>query len=172
MTQERYLEEIWQELRAQADRAAESKGYSSEVTFTPAATSHAAGDVVGGLKEFSNIGPPNGLVSIRTARLKAKDTSAEVTGWLLKIYNAKPPSNLADDAAWDFADADFNAYKGDISLGSTGTDQGANQFAMAANGCMEVRVSASGSLWAYLVNDTTLTLPAAARLVELVAAAI
>ena len=47
MTQERYLEEIWQELRAQADRAAESKGYSSEVTFTPAATSHAAGDVVG-----------------------------------------------------------------------------------------------------------------------------
>jgi hypothetical protein len=141
--------------------------YTGSATFTPAANSHTAGDCNGAAAEFANVGPAGAKALIVSATIKVSNTAAEATGWRLHLYSVTPVSALADDAAWSLADADLASYLGYIDLGSTATDQGANQFSQADGIQKAVSIPASGSLFGYLVNDTTLTPGAVAHLVTL-----
>lgn len=150
-----------------------ASSYSSSATFTPAATSHAAGDCNGAAATFASVGPSGGgRVLIQSATLRIDNTSAETTSWRLHLYNVTPASAIADDAAWSFADADFSSYLGYIDLGYTGTDAGANQWTQADGCAKEITVPSGGSLFGYLVNDTTATPAAAAHTVELLTVAL
>lgn len=133
-------------------------------TFTPAASSHTAGDVVGGAVQFTWTDTPVSGKSllITGSELEIDGGTAEATAWRLHLYNVTPPSALADDAAWDLgaggtAAADRAAYLGYIDLG-TAVDQGSTQWVESSQ-LKQIKL-ATTELWGYLVNLTTLT-PAA-----------
>lgn len=140
---------------------------STSATFTPAASSHTAGDAVGAAAEFANAGPSGGSVFITSVSLKISSSSAQATAWRLWLYNATPPSAIADDAAWDFATADLAALLDYIDIPSTSVDLGTNQFVSAAVNKQFKLAANSTSLFGYLQNLTTLTTVAVAHTVTL-----
>lgn len=145
-------------------------GYNSSATFTPAASSHTAGDCNGAAQEFTKVVPlGGGTVFITGAQMSVRNASAEVTGWRVHLYSATPVSAIADDAAWSYADADVGIYLGYVDIGSgTSTDSGANQWTELPNQNKQITLpSTVSSLFGYLVNDTTVTTAAAAHAVTL-----
>lgn len=145
--------------------------YSASATFTPAAAEHVAGDVVGGAKEFVLLdrfgNPPatgSTLKIVQSSMIIAGGT-IETTAWTLHGYNVTPPSAIADDTAWDIAAGDRTAYLGSIAIAQV-VDHGATLY---IEGTHAKYVILSGtSLFAYLVNGTTLTPAAVAHTVTLV----
>lgn len=131
---------------------------SRQASFTPAAASHVAGDVNGAAAEFTNMGPSGERVKITSVALMIEGTAAEVTAWKLHLYSVTPPSALADDAAFDVPAGDRGFYLGEIDL-RTAIDLGSTQYIETHNVDKVVKLTGT-SVFAYLVNDTTLT-PAA-----------
>lgn len=139
---------------------------SSSVTFTPAASSHTAGDCVGAAGNFASLGASGSSIMITSATLYIDNTAALATAWRLHLYNVTPSSAIADDSAWDFADADVTQYLGYIDLPSTATDIGTNQWAQADGINKQVKMAGTG-LFGYLQNLSTVTTTATAHIVTL-----
>lgn len=149
---------------------AASTGLSASATFTPAAASHVANDCNGVAAEIDFGATAGSSAMITSATLEIDGATAEVTGWKLQLYNVTPPSAIADDGAWDLPSGDRASYLGVVSLG-TAVDQGATQW-VESNGINKQIKLAGDSVFAYLVNDTTLTPAAVAHKVTLHAVAL
>lgn len=137
---------------------------AATATFTPAASSHTAGDCNGAAQQFE-FQAMGATMVITDADLMIDGATAEATAWRLYLYKATPPSAYADDAAWDLGSGDRDAYVGYIDLG-TAVDLGATQWVQTSGLNRAVKLGGS-SLWGYLVNLSTLTPAAVAHRVRL-----
>lgn len=148
-----------------------SSAYSASAAFTPAATSHTAGDSVGVATEFvfanmigTNPQPRAGLM-ITSASLMIADATAAVTAWRLYLFGVTPPSALADDAAFVLASADRASFLGYVDLG-TAVDLTDTQWVETNSINKQLKLTGT-SVFGYLVNLTTLTPAAVAHTVTL-----
>lgn len=140
-------------------------GKYGEATFTPAASSHTAGDCNGAAQDFA-LGAPSGcLFLITDCDLYIDGGTAEATAWRLYLYTVTPPSALADDAAWDLPSGDRASHVGYVDLG-TAVDLGSTQGVQNAGINRTVKLAGT-TLFGYLVNLTTLTPAAVAHRVRL-----
>lgn len=140
--------------------------YSASATFTPAASSHAAGDVVGVATEFALNAPTGSRLKITSATLQINGGTIETTAWRLHLYNVTPPSAYADDAAWDISNAtDLTSYLGYVDLSQV-LDFGTTLYIDMPNLNKQIKLSGN-SVFGYLVNGTTLTTQAVAHIVTL-----
>jgi hypothetical protein len=145
--------------------------YSASATFTPAAASHAAGDVNGVAAEFvlkdrANAPPMSGsALMITSATLEIDGGTAEATAWRLYLFSVTPPSALADDAAFVLASGDRASYLGYVDLG-TAVDITDTQWVETHLINKQVKLTGT-SVFGYLVNLTTLTPAAVAHIVTL-----
>jgi hypothetical protein len=138
---------------------------SSSATFTPAASSHTAGDVVGGAQEFASMGISASRIMITSASLRIDSATAQATAWTLYLFNITPPSAVADDAAHTLPSGDRASFLDKIALG-TAVDEGATQY-IKVDGINKQIKLAGTSVFGYLVNNTTLSTEAVAHVVEL-----
>lgn len=138
---------------------------SVAATFTPAASSHVAGDVNGGAQTFAAMGLSGRPIMITGASLEIDGGTAEATAWRLYLYNVTPPSATADDGAWDLPSGDRASFLGYVDLG-TAVDLGSTQWVETQGINKQVKLSGT-ALFAYLVNTTTLTPAAVAHIVTL-----
>lgn len=133
-----------------------STGYRSAVVTTRPAntTAYTAGDVVGGVITFTNIGPSGGHIMLTSVDLRY-DVAAipsGMTSFRLQLYTATPPSALADNAAWDLPSGDRDAYIGFIDLGSP-VDVGSTLFVQLDGLNKQVKLATGEtSLYAYQVT--------------------
>lgn len=140
---------------------ANSAGYRSQITVTrPAnATPYAAGDVVGGVIEFTSVGPDGGHVVIMSADLRI-DVAALPSGmgsFRLHLYGQTPPSALADNAPWDLTAADRAVYSGYVDIGAPG-DFGSTLYVQSDNVNKPTKLATgSTSLFGYLVSTGAFT---------------
>jgi hypothetical protein len=104
-----------------------SSGFSAAATFTPAASSHAAGDCNGAAQQFSLSAPSGNRIMITDATLEIDSGTAEATAWRLYLYGVTPPSATADDGAWDLPSGDRASFLGYVDLG-TAVDLGSTQW--------------------------------------------
>lgn len=131
----------------------------SVATITrPANTdAYAAGDVVGAAAaaiEFKKLAAPGSLIVITDADLRIDVTGvpAGMTSFRLHLYDATPPSALADNAAWDLPAGDRASYLGYIDLG-TPVDVGSTLFVQPdPQPTKLVKMGATSSLFGYLVT--------------------
>lgn len=145
------------------------RSFDSQTTFTrPAdATAYTAGDVVGATLaaiEFRDIGQLGQSIVITDAdlRIDVASVPAGMTSFRLHLYNATPPSALADNAVWDLPSGDRLAYLGYIDLG-TPVDVGSTLFVQTdGSGSKQIKMGASSSLWGYLVTNGGFTPTSAA----------
>jgi hypothetical protein len=145
--------------------AATSGGYTSTVTFTPAAAAYLAGDIMQGAREFTNIGPAGGgevLIVNTRLRVDAASVVSGETSYTLHLYSVTPPSALADNAVWDLPSGDRASYMGSIALG-TPVDLGSTLYVEQTGLAKQVTVPAGGSLFGYLVTNGGFTATGAAR---------
>lgn len=138
---------------------------SVSATFTPAASSHTAGDCNGAAQNFASIGLSGRPIMITGASLEIDSGTAEATSWRIYLYNVTPPSAIADDGAWDLASGDRASFLGYIDLG-TAVDLGSTQWVESSGINKQVKLSGTG-LFGYLVNNTTLTPANVAHIVTL-----
>jgi hypothetical protein len=145
-------------------------GFNASTTFTPAATSHVAGDVNGGAGTFSSICPSGGRIKINTVSLEIDGATIETTAWTLYLYNVTPPSATADDGAWDLPSGDRASFLGKIDISQV-VDICSTLWIEASNVGKQIKCS-TANLFGYLVNGTTLTPQAVAHIVTLHAEAV
>lgn len=128
--------------------------YKSKTTITRPAdtTAYTAGDVVGGA--FKLNGMPNTLadVIVTSTALAIHVTSVPsgMTSFRLHLYNAIPPSAIADNSAWDLPSGDRDSYLGYLDLGSP-VDVGSTLYVQQDQVNKLFRAGQEG-LWAYLVS--------------------
>lgn len=136
-------------------------------TFTPAATSHTAGDVVGGAQTLTLAGTaPAGEVTLTSLQFEIDVGTPEGGDHTLELYNVTPPSAIADDAAFDIASGDRTAHLCSITI-PTPVDKGSTQK-LSINGINEqITLATAGVLCAYLVQTATGTITAVARKIRL-----
>ncbi len=147
--------------------AAAKKGsfFSSKVTITRPAnqTQYSANDIVGGALELQNVGPDGGVINLTDVSLRldiaSLPTTAGMTGFRLHLYDATPPSALADNAAHDIPVGDRANYLGYVDLG-TPIDMGATLFVQATPAKTVKLADGATSLFVYLTTVTSYT-PAA-----------
>lgn len=140
-------------------------GVSASASFTPAASSHTAGDVVGGAQTFALGALSASVFMITDAVLLINSGTAQATAWRLYLYNVTPPSATADDGAWDLPSGDQASFLGYIDLG-TAIDLGSTQWVENHGVNKTIKLSGTG-VFGYLVNLTTLTTAAVAHTVKL-----
>lgn len=140
-------------------------GVSASASFTPAASSHTAGDVVGGAQTFALGALSASVFMITDAELLINSGTAQATAWRLYLYNVTPPSATADDGAWDLPSGDQASFLGYIDLG-TAIDLGSTQWVENHGVNKTIKLSGTG-VFGYLVNLTTLTTAAVAHTVKL-----
>lgn len=136
-------------------------GFRSQTVVTRPAnvTPYTAGDVVGGVIAFANIGPVGGHVILTTCdlRIDISAVPAGMTSFRLHVYSATPPSALADNAVWDLPAGDRSAYIGFIDLG-TPADLGSTLFSQVDSINRQSKLGASETaLYGYLVTATGFT---------------
>jgi hypothetical protein len=137
----------------------------TQASFTPAATSHVAGDVNGGAQEFKSAGFVGQAAAIWSCSLRIDNASIETSTWRLHLFDVTPPGAIADDGAFTLAAGDRASYLGYIDIPQVITF-GASNYIESNNIWKLVRLRSS-SLFAYLVNGTTLTPNASAHVVTL-----
>lgn len=142
-----------------------SGGYEVSTTVTRPAntTQYTAGDVVGGVITFTNIGPAGKMVYLIRAILEVYIAAipSGMTSFRLYLFSETPPSALADNAVWSMSAADRAVYaKTYIDLGSPAVTGGILQ--VSADDITKSVQLADGStdLYGYLVTNSTYT-PAA-----------
>lgn len=138
--------------------------FVSQATFTPAAASHVAGDVVGGAQEFKGLSS-GGNVQIVSASLLVNSATIETTAWTVHLYERTPPSAIADDSPFDIPSGDQAVYLGSVAIAQL-VDVGSSLYIQSDNINKGLRLS-SRSAFGYLVNGTTLTPAAVAHIVTL-----
>jgi hypothetical protein len=147
-----------------------SRAASAAVTLTRTAdtNAYAAGDIVGtatgstAALQFANMGPSGAVVQIVSAELEI-DAAAAIAGetsYRGYLYNVTPPSALGDNAAFDLASGDRNAYLGFVDFG-TPVDLGSTLYVRATPDNCFVRLSGT-DIFMYLVTMGAYT-PASAR---------
>lgn len=141
------------------------QAYSASATFTPAASSHTAGDSNGTAGTFALSAISGSRVMITSASLEIDGGTAEATAWRLYLYNVTPPSALADDAAWDLPSGDRASFLGYVDLG-TAVDLGSTQWVETNIINKQIKLAGTG-VFGYLVNLTTLTPANVAHIVTL-----
>lgn len=109
-------------------------GFKSQPTVTRAAntTAYTAGDVVGGVIEFPQIGNFTNHILITSVDLRI-NISAIPSGmgsFRLHLYNSSPTSAYVDNDAWDLPSGDRAAYIGYIDIGGP-IDMGSTLFSQA-----------------------------------------
>lgn len=144
--------------------------YTASATFTPAASSHTAGDCNGAAQQFASIGPSGGRIKINSVTLEIDGGTIETTAWTLYLYSVTPPSAIADDGAWDLPSGDRASFLGKIDIAQV-VDLGSTLWIEAHNIGKQVKLAGTG-LFGYLVNGTTLTPQAVAHIVTLHASAV
>lgn len=140
-------------------------GVTASATFTPAASSHVANDVVGGAQTFALGALSASVFMITDAELLINSGTAQATAWRLYLYNVTPPSATADDGAWDLPSGDQASFLGYIDLG-TASDLGSTQWVESHGINKTIKLSSTG-VFGYLVNLTTLTTAAVSHTVKL-----
>lgn len=137
-----------------------SAGHSAQSTVTRPAntTAYTAGDVVGATAaaiEFARMGEIRGHIIITDADLRI-DVSAVPSGmttFRLHLYDATPPSALADNAAWDLPAGDRANYLGYIDF-TAPVDVGSTLFVQTnGTGSKKIKMGATASLFGYLVTN-------------------
>lgn len=131
--------------------------YKAQAIFTRPndVVPYGVGDVVGTRMQLAPF--PNGILGRIVAASMRIDVAALPVGLgahRLHLYNAPPPSNLADNAVWDLVAGDRSAYEGFVDFVVPG-DVGSTLF-VKASGLSEV-VQTVGGLWAYLVTNAAYT---------------
>lgn len=138
-------------------------GYKSQQTITRPAntTAYAAGDVLGATAAaISFIGLPAGptrasggdlFITSVDLRIHVSAIPAGMTSFRLHLYDATPPSALADNAAWDLPSGDRANYIGYIDLG-TPADVGSTLYCRADAVNAQIRVGSTG-VFGYLVTN-------------------
>jgi hypothetical protein len=141
--------------------------FSASATFTPAASSHTAGDCNGAAGTFtlSPVPPSGAIIKITDIEMEIDGATIETTAWTLHLYNVTPPSAIADDAAFDLPSGDRTAYLGSIAISQI-VDLGATLW-IEAHSINKTCVLAGTKLFGYLVNGTTLTPQAVAHIVKI-----
>lgn len=139
-------------------------GYSASATFTPAATSHTAGDVVGAAAQFSLNAPTGALLKIVSASMLVAGGTNETATWRLHLYNVTPPSAAADDAAFDLPSGDRASYLGYFDFAQL-VDLGSTLF-IEATPSKVIKLSGT-SVFGYLTTLATVSTAAIARTVTL-----
>lgn len=139
-------------------------GYSASASFTPAATSHTAGDAVGAAAQFSLGAPSASLLRIVGASMLVASDTNETSTWRLHLFSVTPPSAVADDAAILIAAGDRASYLGYIDMAQL-VDLGDTLFIEGAQSKL-IRLTGT-SVFGYLSNLTTVTTAAVARTVTL-----
>ena len=158
----------WDRLRGDtAGIITRGQGNSASGVFTPAAASHTAGDVNGAAATFDLNAPASCVFEIMSASLLINNATIETTAWTLHLYSVTPPSALADDAAFNIPSGDQASYLGFISLAQV-VDYGDSLYIESNDIGKRVQLAASGDLFGYLVNGTTLTPGAVAHTVKLI----
>lgn len=140
-------------------------GLAASATFTPAATSHVAGDVHGGAQLFDLGAPSGSVIRIISANLRINGATIETTAWRLHMFSVTPPSALADDAAFLLPSGDLASYLGYLDFAQI-VDMGDTLFIETTNIQKQIKLAGTG-LYGYLVNGTTLTPQAVAHIVSL-----
>jgi hypothetical protein len=139
-------------------------GYSASASFTPAASSHTAGDAVGVAAEFALNAPAASLLKIVSASLLVAGGTNETSTWRVYLSNVTPPSALADDAPYVLAAADRATFIGYFDFAQL-VDIGDSLYIEATPNKI-IRLTGT-SVFGYLVNLTTVTPAAVARTVTL-----
>ena len=150
------------QVRITKDRAliTAGSGYSSTVTFNRPndTTAYTAGDVIGSATgstaalTFSNIGPSGGgEVFITTSRLEIDISSipSGMTGFMLYLYSATPPSAYGDNTAFDLPSGDRSVFLQPVGLGAP-VDLGATLMIVTAQINQQITVGSGGALYGYL----------------------
>lgn len=118
-------------------------------------TAYTANDVVGGVLTFSNVSPVAGGPIMLTSidlRYDVASIPSGMTSFRLYLYNATPPSAIADNGAWDLGSGDRSAFIGFVDLGAP-ADIGSTLFAQVDGVNKQVHcASGSTSLFGYLVT--------------------
>jgi hypothetical protein len=127
----------------------------ASATFTPAASSHDAGDCNGAAAEFAFAANSAGHIMITSASLRIDGGTAEASAWRLYLYGITPPSALADTVTWDLPSGDRASFLGYVDLG-TAVDLGGTQWVETAQINKHIALTGT-SVFGYLVNLTTLT---------------
>lgn len=132
--------------------------YKSQVTITRPAntTAYTAGDVVGGKIEFAGLkGFPDILITAADLAIDVSAIPAGMTSFRLHLYDVTPPSDLADNAAWDLPSGDRASYLGYVDLGSP-ADVGSTLFAQVDQVNKHLGPGSTG-VWGYLVTNGAFT---------------
>ena len=138
--------------------------FSASASFTPAAASHAAGDSVGVAAEFALAAPSGSLLRIVGASMLVAGGTNETSTWRLYMFSVTPPSALADDAAFTLAAGDRASFLGYFDFAQL-VDVGDTLY-IEATPAKTIQLTGT-SVFAYLVNLTTVTPAAIARTVTL-----
>ena len=146
---------------AASNSSSSSSGYGSRVSASRAnnATAYTANDVVLGAVTFSNVGPSGGGEVIITSAALEIDVAAVpsgMTSFNLYLYNATPPSAVADNGAFDIPSGDRASLVGKVSLG-TPVDEGSTLKVHTDSINQQVTVPSGGTLYGYLVTAGAFT---------------
>lgn len=89
---------------------------TSTVTRGANQTPYTANDVVGGALTIANVGPTSGDVLITSLRMILNITAipSGMTSFTLHMYNATPPSAIADNSPFTLGSGDRGNYLGHI----------------------------------------------------------
>jgi hypothetical protein len=140
---------------------------TAQATFTPAATSHTAGDVVGGAQEFKGLSTQTAQgVQIISASLLVTTPTLLTSTWRVYLFNVTPPSALADDAAFLLPAGDLPGFLGYVDIAQL-VDAGDNLYVQSDNINKPLRPAGGRSAFGYLVCLATVTLVAQPHLVTL-----
>lgn len=140
--------------------------FKSQVTITRPAniTAYTAGDVVGGVIQFPDIGFKDQIVLLTSCdlRIGVSAIPSGMTSFRLYLYHSTPPSAIADNGAFDMPAGDQAVYAGYVDLGSPALVGGTSKIAFTqVDGVnKQIGVAAGTSLYGYLVTNGGFT-PAA-----------
>lgn len=145
------------------------QSFRSTATFTPAAASYSANDVMDVAKELMSMGPIlGGEVLITSAQLEiaANAPQSGETSYNLQLYSVTPPSAHADNDPWDLPAGDRAAHICTIPLG-TPVDLGSTLKVETDFINKQITVPSGGSVFAELVTVGAFTATAVTRKVTL-----
>jgi hypothetical protein len=134
-----------------------SASYTADVEFDRPdnTTAYDAGDIVGGVLEFEDIGPPNGgevTVSYSSLRVDRSTVPEGMTSFTLYLFSVTPPSALGDNDAYTLPSGDRAASLGTLDVGVP-VSKGATLLIETYPINRPITVPAGGSLFAYLVTN-------------------
>jgi len=136
--------------------------YKETAVTRPAnATPYTAGDVKGGATtgwfEITGLGAANEVVRITAAKIliNVAAVPSGMTYMTLYLYNTQPPSGLADNAPWT-GTGDSVVFEDSIVFGNMAVF-GAYLRAKVSDLAVDVKLSATGSIFCYLVTAGAFT---------------